>query len=599
LLNFKNKIMPKINLKIALLLIWIAFYSCSNNPKIAGTMHKWQPITLTFEGPIVSEESNTFRNYKLDVTFTHGQLCYTIPGYFTADGDAANTSASKGNKWRVIFTPPEHGKWNYSVSFKQGENIVANENVKASMLPLNGKKGSFFVNKTTPYATGFYKKGMLNYVGERYLQFAETGEWFIKAGAGGPENFLGFIDFDSTYNIPGGINDSALGYDGLHKYAPHLRHWEVVDPTWKNGKGKAIIGAVNYMALKGLNTLYMVTNNVNGDGRDCWPWTSYEARDIYDVSKLDQWNIVFSHMNAKGIQLDFYLWESENTRLLNNGDLGIERKIYYREMIARFGHLPAIRWNISEEPTTNPQQILADADYIKSIDAYHHAVGVHCGYTVERRNYEYPPLLGQANFDGAWMQVHNNLHQEVKRWINKSDSAGHKWVVSVDESLPNHPWNTNKARKEFWEIVTAGGEGYDVYFGYGTGTCDIANEDYGNRDTLWNQLAIGLELFSLESINPLLPKMKNHNELGTGRILALPGQLYIIYLVNQPARLDLTGITGLFNIKWLNPITGGELQTGSVATVNGGQIVGLGSSPTEGNEWVIMVKKADKESGQL
>jgi hypothetical protein len=41
--------------------------------------------------------------------------------------------------------------------------------------------------------------------------------------------------------------------------------------------------------------------------------------------------------------------EAQNKRELDHGELGVERKLYYRELIARFGHHPALEWNLCEE----------------------------------------------------------------------------------------------------------------------------------------------------------------------------------------------------------------------------------------------------------
>ena len=57
-----------------------------------------------------------------------------------------------------------------------------------------------------------------------------------------------------------------------------------------------------------------------------------------DVSKLAQWEIVFEHADKKGLFLHFKMQERENSFLLDGGELGTERKLYYREPIARFGH---------------------------------------------------------------------------------------------------------------------------------------------------------------------------------------------------------------------------------------------------------------------
>ena len=49
--------------------------------------------------------------------------------------------------------------------------------------------------------------------------------------------------------------------------------------------------------------------------------------------------------------LHFVLNESEeaNKRELDNGELGVERMLYYRELIARFGHHLSLQWNLCEE----------------------------------------------------------------------------------------------------------------------------------------------------------------------------------------------------------------------------------------------------------
>ena len=130
-----------------------------------------------------------------------------------------------------------------------------------------------------------------------------------------------------------------------------------------------------------------------------------------------------------------------------------------------------------------------------------------------------------------------------------------------------------------------------VYFGYGTGTCDIANEDFRNRDTMWTQLGAGIEFFKVQQVNANLPKMKNHNELGNGRILAVPGEVYVIYLDGLTSKLDLTGVKGVFNIRWFNPLKAFELQKGSALTVEAGQVVELGNPPSQGTECVVLVSK--------
>ena len=68
----------------------VAPYSLSGEHKL------WHCTTLTFDGPETSEEadSNPFRDYRLQVTFTHeasGDVA-EVPGFYAADGNAAESS---------------------------------------------------------------------------------------------------------------------------------------------------------------------------------------------------------------------------------------------------------------------------------------------------------------------------------------------------------------------------------------------------------------------------------------------------------------------------------------------------------------------------
>ncbi|HUV42244.1 MAG TPA: DUF5060 domain-containing protein, partial [Sedimentisphaerales bacterium] len=268
---------------------------------ITGELKKWHTVTVTFDGPATSENAvpNPFLYYRLDVTFTNGDSTYTIPGFYAADGDAANTSAAEGNKWRVRFTPDKVGRWTYKVSFRKGENVAISDLPEAGEPAVfDGAYGTFETGPTDKTGQDFRGKGKLGYVGQHYLRFAETGQYFIKGGADSPENFLAYFEFDSTFDTAGRKREGEADSDEkfLHRYEPHARDWRAGDPVWKDGKGKNIIGALNYLAGKGMNSVYFITYNIDGgDGRDVWPWTGPDEKLRFDCSKLDQWEIVFSH----------------------------------------------------------------------------------------------------------------------------------------------------------------------------------------------------------------------------------------------------------------------------------------------------------------
>lgn len=586
-------------------------------PEISGDNKVWFPISITFDGPTVSEAPATFTNYRLDVTFTGpGSQQYIVPGYFAADGNAANSSASSGNKWRVKFTPDQAGSWNYTVSFRTGTNVAVgvNRNVGSGGTYPDGESGFFEVGPADPDAPGFYSKGMLVYADEHYAQFKGSEEWFVKAGPGSPEDFLGYKDFDGTVDGPGGFQNHDqylydLGGEGLHQYLNHVSDWNEGDPTWKTNKGKGIIGAINYLSELGVNALYLIINTSTGDGDNCWPWTGRTNYLEYDVSKLDQWDIVFEHMDRKGINPDLYLSESENNSDMNGGSLGTELSVYYREIVARFSYHLGWRYNIAEEPSMSISEIQAAVERLSILDPYGHPAGSHCSYKHDNHVNMYNSMLGLAYFDGAWMQLHeisnenHYIHPEIIFWRNESAGAGHKWIVSDDETWGIIPGNVGRAEDYVWKVLTAGGEGLDQYIGYSVfGATDISLEDFSKLQSTLKLLVNAKNLFSIPEVNRHLPLMTDRDELVSNTsgqnppfCYALERFIYITYFTNgSSAGLDLTGQPGDYKIFWWDPRNGGALQLGSKAAVSGGANVTLGTPPNNSTKsWAVLVISED------
>jgi len=105
----------------------LASSALADDAKVSGELRKWHRVTLTFDGPSTSEtaDSNPFLNYRLTVTFSGpGDATFRVPGYFAADGDAADSGADSGNKWRVHFTPNRAGRWQWTASFRAGPKVA-------------------------------------------------------------------------------------------------------------------------------------------------------------------------------------------------------------------------------------------------------------------------------------------------------------------------------------------------------------------------------------------------------------------------------------------------------------------------------------------
>jgi hypothetical protein len=596
---------------------------------VSGELRQWHKTTLSLPGPRAKESDdapNPFTDYRMTVTFRHesGSPVYRVPGYFAADGNAAETSAREGNVWRAQLSPDRPGTWTYSVSFVKGPRIALDAAAAGEPVAgIDGVAGRFDVAPTDKTGRDFRGKGRLQYVGKHHLRFAGTGEYFLKAGPDAPETFLACSDFDdtSTLKVP------------LKTWGPHVRDWAEGDPVWKGGKGKGIIGALNYLAGQGLNAFSFLTYNVGGDGQNVWPFTAPGDKFHYDCSKLDQWGIVFDHAQKLGLYLHFKLQETENDdnvhgkngnkpvpASLDGGDLGPERKLYLRELIARFGHALALNWNLGEENTQTPEQQRAMASFLKDTDPYDHHRVIHT--FPNQQDKVYPPLLGEGSvLTGASLQNGwNEVHRRTLQWVTASAKAGRPWVVANDEQgsagtgVPPDPgyqgWNGKDAKgkpvqthhdirkRTLWGNLMAGGAGVEYYFGYELPQNDLLCEDFRSREASWAYCRIALSFFRDEKIpfwelsnaNALVGNPENKDER---TCLAKTGEVYLVYLSKGgPAELDLAGTSGAYSVAWFDPRNGGPLREGTVRSVQGGGRADLGSAPRDAEEdWLVVVRR--------
>ena len=587
--------------------IALALFACALGPAFAATvdgeLKQWHDIQLTFDGPDTSEtaDPNPFLYYRLNVTFTSGDKTLVIPGYYAADGNAAETSATAGNKWRVDFVPTATGTWTYVASFRSGPEIAVSLDPDAGTpTAFDGESGTIDVGPTDKSGRDNRGRGMLVYAGDHFMRYAGTGEPFLLVGTQSPENFLAYYEFDNTVDHRG---PKGLPYpDNLHHYDAHVKDWKPGDPTWQGGKGKAIIGVLNYLAGKGLNSFYTLTMNNYGDSMDINPWIGYDEHRRYDVSKLGQWEIVFSHMDRVGLLLMMITQEEEGEQTL--GKLGTDRKLYYRELLARFAHHHGIIWDMDEEMDRwryfTTQDVKDIANYIRAVDPYDHPIQyVQWKAELIDDMKTYGRLLGFENFDSIAMQHDpESSHSETIKWLDKSDAAGHPWLVNLIEMNSRVPldeedyWHDTQRKFGMWGTYLAGGSGVAFFFTGAQG--DLSVEDYRTRDHLFD-----LERYAHDFVVDYLPFTEMHHAddltpASNDYVLAKPGEVYAVYLPEGgTSTLDLSGASGTFEVKWYDPRKGGELQDGSVTSVEGGGSRPLGSAPSEpAADWTILVRRS-------
>ncbi|MEX2170752.1 MAG: pectate lyase [Pirellulales bacterium] len=579
---------------------------------IEGTLTVWHPVTITFQGPGATETDespNPFLDIRLQVVFSgpDNQL-FVVPGYFDGDGKGG----PQGNAWCVRFAPNLPGKWRYAATFRQGPGVAIELDADAGkLIEVPESTGEFDVAPRDPQAAGFLKWGRLAYVGQHYLKF-QDGPYWLRGGTDEPEDFLGYAGFDRT--------------PPKHRFADHESDWREGDPDWGNGRGRAIIGALNYLADHHVNSIYFLTMNVGGDGKDVWPWAGtidprgHKSNDNfhYDLAKLRQWETVFSHAQRQGIFLHFVFNEAEaaNKRELDDGELGPERKLFYREMVARFGHHLAIQWNLCEEYNLNfdfgPARLRAFADYIRAVDPYDHPVTVHsAGDPVEQLRFSY----GDPRFSMTSIQLNQRpIHEVTEAIRTETRRAGRPLPVSLDEftldrgqrasHLPVDDAEGHR-REKIWATYFSGGMIEFILE-------DLLRTDSfktAERETLWRYL-----WFARHFMEENLPfwEMEPADELshgggtipvgiGRGRTVALGpqvfakrGEVYAVYLPtgSVAGTLDLTDLEGVAQQRWFNPRTGQFI--GSPIEMEGGAKRELGKPPAEPEaDWVTLIERAD------
>lgn len=541
-----------------------------------GELKQWHKLTLAFQGPTHSNETehkgiNPFLHYELNVVFTHNQTgkAYIVPGYFAADGNAANTKAQYGNVYHCHFAPPRTGVWTWRSRFRAfSRAALRNYNIYRT----HNKQGIFTIGPSDKTGRDLRGKGLLEYVGEHFYRFAGDGTYFLKGGADSPENLLATGDFVNTPNF--GRRRKS--------WAPHLKDFrDGIDPTWDGGKGKGIIGALNYLALeKGMNSVSFLTlNSFRGDDKNVFPHLRgayFPWYFVMDVAKLAQWEVVFEHADHIGLFLHNKLQEIEIDTLLDRGNLGRARKLYYRELIARFGHHLAWQWNLGEENRNTDEQRMSFSNYFRQHDPYRHPIVVHT-YPGEQ-DMVYSPLLGGDYIQGVSLQIAKIRHigRETRRWLKRSEATGQKWVVTNDEQGPYNkglvedsvdPDHDNFREKVLWGNLMSGGAGVEYYFGYETNNTDLTCQDWRTRDTMWNQTAYALEFFTKHVRS--FHRMQRRNDMTSPDYQVLenpPFHRFVIYgsRPGQEITFNMTN-TGLnrqywFAVNWFSAKHGGRLK---------------------------------------
>jgi len=263
---------------------------------VSGELLQWHKVTIGFSGPPASETGMTvpgihraptpFADYRLDVTFFHeeSRATYVVPGYYAADGNAANTHSVSGTVWIVHFLPEKTGRYTWEAVFLEGPAVAMHGRGNPGQF-FDGSNGSFDVKPSNKHDNRDFRssKGRVIASEGRSFRFS-NGETLNRVESQSPLNLLSFDDFDETYSHRGPSTT----------FASHVADYNPEEGrTFANGKGVGLLGAIAYMAQKGVNTLTATT--LQGD--EVYPFKRTSNLLQYDISKLAQWGATYTYAN--------------------------------------------------------------------------------------------------------------------------------------------------------------------------------------------------------------------------------------------------------------------------------------------------------------
>lgn len=599
---------------------------------VTGAGAPFETVTLTMEGPQMDERSgrNPFTDVLLDWTITQDGQSWTVPGYFAGCGDAADTGCTSGNMWRAHFIPPHEGEYQWRIDFRAGPDMAIAPG-PGERLDGNGASGSFAVagQSSDPVRA----RGLLHYTGENYYRYAGDNSIFFKFGPDAPENMLAYGGFDDTPNFR----------DYRKDWQAHAGDLQPEGEAYLWGAdrdGAGLLGMFDYLTAAGTNSVSMLLWNAGGDDRNVFPhllavpaedyaamepreqWDSGLVQDRFDLSKLDQWQRVLSYADMRGLHLHFKLQETENDSFMDAGALGRTRRIFLREMVARFGHFLALTWNIGEENVQHPGDVRHIASYLEALDPYDHPLVLH-SYPDQKQRYR--AFLGaRSSLNGLSLQGRqddiSDLRDDVITWSNAARLAGRPMVMAYDEpgradggagvdadypddQLPSERELTLDPdvflRDGLWNALTAGANGVEAYYGYRTGCSDLDCQDHRTRAHLWREGRIALDFFR-EHVGDRATRMIAADWSTAARddyVFAETGEFYVIVVSREEDEtiMQTGGVEGRFTIRWFDRQNGGPLQTGSIDELDMHvRRTNIGMPPEGGSgKWVAVVSRVD------
>jgi len=254
---------------------------------------------------------------------------------------------------------------------------------------------------------------------------------------------------------------------------------------------------------------------------------------------------------------------------------GYDHPRYYREMIAHFGDLPAVMFNLGEEHNENYtlEEALAFMQQLTHIDSFGHPRGIH---NVNQPDIRY---VEATHIDFTSVQTrpetpltHNKL---TTSWLDLCTGRHRRpLMISIDEGRPE------EQRAEWWQTYLGGGV-WEVH------VMPPYDRPLSTWEKVWTELG-GTRAF-MESI-PFW-EMTAYNSLvrsGNAFCLAKPPYIYALYLPEGgEIVVDLLPDVS-YHMGWWNPANGIDGRFESESSVAGGRQAL--KAPDDG-DWALRIEK--------
>ena len=476
--------------------------------------------------------TNAFTGTTLTATFTSPSAQQTVV-YGFYDG---------GQTWKVRFMPNEVGQWSYTASFSDGAPGAAG----AFQCVSSSLHGPIEVNTTDD----------------------NSKQWFRHV-------------------------------DGTPFYMRSFHLW-FVDRLESRGH---LTDTLDFLKAQGFNTIngphLWVTSGGGSPPQTLAPWEG--SGGSYDFSRfnLTEWqrlDAVLTQMANRGMILvpfSIMLGTNGQPRI----DTSANQDLFLRYWVARWGGF----WNATFQPASemdenySDSEVLAILNRIRELDGGRHLVSAHWVTAgsmsmQQAASYTYHTVQDKLAAYNDYMKYVNRfgtLYYHVKKPM-----LAHECLWEGNLYQGNVGLDMEQMRRGAWVIALTGGQ---------INYCDERIANYPYYQTTYFEDSFSVLGKEMEPLGQLYPYLKilgdfmetlplaemgqNSTISSTQTCLLKPGVRYVTYAPNGGTfTLNLTGASGTFEGRWLNPRTGGS---GGTFSIDGGAVRNITAPDT--NDWVLHV----------